>query len=461
MSDASLILTAVGSILLLLFLVMKTRLHAVVALILVSMIAGLLSGMSPENIASTIQKGMGGTLGFVAVVVALGAMFGKVMEVTGALDRIAHTLLAQFGKKNAHWALTLTGFICALPLFFDVAVVLLIGIAFAVVRRSQDSIVKMGIALLAGIASCQAFLIPAPGPILVASQLQADFGYMILFGLLASIPAMILAGPIFGHFIATKVHIDLPCEKGFNTPNTEHDPQKNHPISITREGEGNPSFLLALGLIILPLFMIALNTFGSRLIAPNSPLLSWLAFIGHPFTAILVACLMAFYFLGIKRGISGNRIMDICNSALQPAGIIILVTGAGGIFKQVLIDSGVGTALGNILAGSGLPVVVLAFVLSAAVRVIQGSATVAMLTACGLIIPIITPLNLDGAQLAAITIAIGGGSVVLSHVNDSGFWLANRYLGLTEKQTLQTWTIMETIIGITGGIMAILMSAFL
>ncbi|MBE0456246.1 gluconate transporter [Pseudoalteromonas sp. KG3] len=447
MSDLSLILTAVGSIFLLLFLVMKVRLHAVVALILVSMIAGLSSGMSPETITKTIEKGMAGTLGFVAVVVALGAMFGKVMEETGALDRIAHTLLHRFGDKNANWALTFTGFICALPLFFDVAVVLLIGIAFAVVRKGGGSVIKIGIGLLAGIASCQAFLIPAPGPILVASELGADYGYMILFGLLAGIPAMLLGGPIWGSFISKSIHVELP----------EHAQTDND----TRAGVGIPSFALALGLIALPLIMISLNTLGGRFVQSDSSIAHWLAFIGHPFTAILTACLMAFYLLGVKRGVPNNRIMEICGSALQPAGVIILVTGAGGVFKQVLIDSGVGDALGNYLAGSGLPIVILAFVLAAAVRVIQGSATVAMLTACGLITPMLAPLGLSGAQLAAITIAIGGGSIVLSHVNDSGFWLASRYLGLTEMQTLKTWTVMETIIGTCGAIVAILISLFL
>ncbi|MGI1989117.1 gluconate transporter [Shewanella glacialipiscicola] len=447
MSDMSLILTALGSIALLLFLVMKVRLHAVVSLILVSIVAGLFSGMNPADITNTIQQGMGGTLGFVAVVVALGAMFGRVMEETGALDQIAHTLLNKFGNDKAHWAMTFTGFICALPLFFDVAVVLLIGIAFAVVRKGGGSVVKIGISLLAGIATCQAFLIPAPGPILVASQLNADFGYMIVFGLLASIPAMILGGPLFASLIAKKVHVELPA----------HEQQEKG----EREGGPIPSFTLSISIVVFPLLLIGLKTIVSRFIDEKSDLHNWLALIGHPFTAILLACLIAFYVLGVRRNIPNDRIMEICSSALQPAGVIILVTGAGGVFKQVLIDSGVGDALGNILAGSGLPIVILAFILSASVRVIQGSATVAMLTACGLIIPILEPLNLGGAQLAAITIAIGGGSIVLSHVNDSGFWLANRFLGLSEKQTLQTWTVMETIIGTTGGIVAVIISAFL
>ncbi|MFM2486271.1 gluconate transporter [Celerinatantimonas yamalensis] len=446
MSDTTLIFTSIGSIVLLLFLVMKVRLHAVVALILVAMLAGLCAGMDPAQIAKTIEKGMGGTLGFVAVVVALGAMFGKVMEATGALDQIAYTLLEHFGERRANWAIAITGFICALPLFFDVAVVLLIGLVFAIVRRKGGSMVKIGIALLAGIASCQAFLIPAPGPILVASQLHANFGYMILFGLLAGIPAMILGGPIFGSLIDKVVKVDLPEHAKLD--------------SKGREGEGTPTFGLALGLVVLPLLLIGLKTIVSRFVDPQSSMHAWLAFIGHPFTAILVACLAAFYLLGIRRKMPASRVMELCNEAIQPAGVIILVTGAGGVFKQVLIDSGVGGALGHILAGSGLPVVLLAFVLAGAVRVIQGSATVAMLTTCGLILPMIEPLGLSGAQLSLVTIAIGGGSIILSHVNDSGFWLANRFLGMSEKQTLQTWTVMETIIGTSGALVAMALSLF-
>ncbi len=207
--------------------------------------------------------------------------------------------------------------------------------------------------------------------------------------------------------------------------------------------------------------MIGLQTIGSRFVEAGSTVHGWLTFIGHPFTAIMVACLAACYLLGIKRGYTKDEVMNICGSALQPAGVIILVTGAGGVFKQVLVDSGVGQALGNMLAGTGLPIVILAFILAAAVRVIQGSATVAMLTACGLILPMLEPLALSGAQLAAVTVAIGGGAIVLSHVNDSGFWLANRYLGLNEKQTLQTWTVMETIIGTTGAVVAVIFSLFI
>ncbi|GHD59918.1 gluconate transporter [Jeongeupia chitinilytica] len=447
MSNLSLILNAAGSIVLLLALVMKLRLHAFVALILVSMIVGITAGMNPARIADTIQSGMGDTLGFVATVVALGTMFGKMMEATGALDRIALTLLGKFGERRASWALAVIGLICSLPLFFGVAVVLLIGVVFALARRSGGNVVGLGLALLAGIGACQSFLIPAAPPILVASQLNADFGWMIVLGLATAIPATVLAGPLYGRFISKFVSVPLPA----------------HALeSHLGENKGElPSFSLALCLMVLPLLLVGLKTVAVHFVEPDSTLYNWLQFIGHPFTAIMFSCLSAFYLLGVQRGMSRNEIMNICSAALEPAGIIILVTGAGGVFKQVLVDSGVGSALGNMLAGAGLPVTILAFTLAAAVRVIQGSATVAMLTACGLIQPMIEYMHLNGAQLAAVTIAIGGGAVVLSHVNDSGFWLASRYLGMTEKQTLQTWTVMETIIGVTGGVVATVAMVFL
>lgn len=439
MSDMYLIWTALGSIVLLLFLVMKARLHAVIALILVSMIAGIATGMSPAEINKTIQHGMGGTLGFIAVVVSLGSMFGRIMEHTGALDIIGQTLVKKVGQKYTPWAIGFTGLICALPLFFDVAVVLLIGIVFATARRGGGSVTANGCSLLAGIAACQAYLIPTAGPVLVASQLGADFGYLIPFGILAAVPAMMLAGPVYGSWIAKRVEMPLP-------------PVANKECAgeCVADQPLPPTFSMAIVLILMPLMMIGLKSIAVRFVEPASSLHDWFSFIGHPFTAILVACFMAFYILGHRRGMSKQEIMDICSAALQPAGVIILVTGAGGVFKQVLVDSGVGDAIGTLLSSYNFSVVVLAFLFAAFVRVVQGSATVAMLTACGLIAPLLEPMNLTGAQLAVVTIAIGGGAKVLSHVNDSGFWLANRYLNLSETQTLKTWTVLDTIVGLTG-----------
>ncbi|MBD2809410.1 gluconate transporter [Xenorhabdus sp. Vera] len=445
MSTLTLVMTAVGSVLLLLFLVMKARMHAFIALMLVSIGAGIFSGMPLENITQTMQNGMSSTLGFLAVVVALGAMFGKILHETGALDQIAVKLLSSFGEKRANYALGIAGLICALPLFFDVAVVLLIGVVFAVARRTNGNVVKLAIPLFAGVASAAAFLVPGPTPMLLASQMGADFGWMILIGLSAAIPSMLLAGPIYGNFISKYVTLDLP--EDLSTPSIG----KNQ----------MPSFGFSLALVLFPLVLVGLKTIGARFVDKQSELYQWMEFIGHPFTAILVACLVAIYGLAIRRGMSKDKVMDVCSAAIQPAGIILLVTGAGGVFKQVLVDSGVGPALGNALVGAGLPIAMSCFILAGVVRVIQGSATVACLTTVGLVLPVIGELGYSGAQMAALSVCIAGGSLVLSHVNDSGFWLFGKFTGATEAQTLKTWTMMETILGTTGAVVGMIYFAML
>lgn len=443
MSTFTLVFTAVGSVLLLLFLVMKARMHAFVALMLVSIGAGIFSGMPLDMIAKTMEKGMGGTLGFLAIVVALGAMFGKILHETGALDQIAAKLLSSFGEKRAHYALGIAGLVCALPLFFDVAIVLLIGVVFAVARRTNGNVVKLAIPLFAGVAGAAAFLLPGPTPMLLASQMGADYGWMILIGLCAAIPGMILAGPLFGNFISKYVTLDLPAD--IKEPSLDKSKL--------------PSFGFSLALVLFPLVLVGMKTIGARFVETGTELHKWLEFIGHPFTAILLACLVAIYGLAIRRGMSKEKVMEVCSAAIQPAGIILLVTGAGGVFKQILVDSGVGPALGNSLIGAGLPIAVACFVLAAAVRVIQGSATVACLTTVGLVLPVIGELGYNGAQMAALSICIAGGSIVLSHVNDSGFWLFGKFTGATEAQTLKTWSIMETILGTTGAVVGMIFFA--
>ncbi|WP_262264530.1 gluconate transporter [Pantoea dispersa] len=440
MSTATLVLTAAGSVLLLLFLVMKARMHAFVALMLVSMGAGLFSGMPLDKIAETMQKGMGGTLGFLAIVVALGAMFGKILHETGAVDQIAIRMLKTFGERRAHYAMGIAGLICALPLFFEVAVVLLISIAFAVARRTHDNLVKLVIPLFAGVAAAAAFLLPGPAPMLLAAQMHADFGWMILLGLCAAIPGMLIAGPLFGNLIARHVTFSAPPE--------DHQPDVS-------EGQ-LPSFGFSLSLILFPLLLVGLKTIGARFTIPDTRLYAWLEFIGHPFTAILLALLVAIYGLAYRQGMDKEKVMQVCGSALQPAGIILLVIGAGGVFKQVLVDSGVGPVLGHALTGAGMPIALACFILSGAIRVIQGSATVACLTTVGLVMPVIEPLHYSGAQLAALSICIGGGSIIISHVNDAGFWLFGRFTGATEGETLKTWTLMETILGTTGAIVGMI-----
>lgn len=446
MSDSGLILTAVAGIFLLLFLVMKVKLHAFVALLLTSLLVGVTAGMPLNNVIESIQKGMGGTLGFVAVVVGLGAMFGQMLEVSGGAERLAQTLLQRFGEDKAQWSLGLTGFLVAIPVFFDVGFIILVPLVYGLAQKTGRSLLYYGIPLLAGLAVTHSFVPPTPGPIAVANLIGADLGWVILFGTIAGIPAMIIAGPLFGRWIAQRIHVGVP------------DYMQSTPRQEDRE---LPSFLTVAGIIMVPLVLILVNTVASVLLPKGDPISAALGFLGHPFVALLIATLMAFTLLGTRRGLSRDEVQNIATKALEPAGIIILVTGAGGVFKQILIDSGVGKVLGDMMAGSPLPPIVLAFVISALVRIAQGSATVAMITAAGLIMPLVTTLQLQGPVLGLLVISIAAGATTLSHVNDSGFWLVNRYFGLDVKDTLRSWTVMETLIALVGFMVVFIISLFI
>lgn len=392
-----------------------------------------------------MQEGMAGTLGFLAIVVALGAMFGRILHETGALEQIAIKLVTCFGEKRTNLAIGVTGLVCALPLFFDVAIVLLIGIVFTITNRLGGNVVKTAIPLFAGVAAAAAFLLPGPTAMLVASQMNADFGWMILIGICAAIPAMFIAGPLFGNFISQHVFIALP---------------ENYQANQGKKDK-MPSFMFSLLIILFPLALVGLKTLSNYFLVKDSIAEQWLEFIGHPFIALLLACLLAIYGLGFRYGMNREKVMEICSAAIQPAGIILLITGAGGVFKQILVNSGVGPVLGNALMNTGLPIALACFVLAGAVRIIQGSATVACLTTIGLILPVISEFDYSGAQLAALAVCISGGAIILSHVNDSGFWLFSKFTGATEAQTLKTWTLMETILGIIGAIVGMLFFVFL
>lgn len=446
MSGSMLILVAVAGIFALLYLVIRTKLHAFVALLLVSLLVGVAAGMPLDQVIASVQNGMGGTLGFVAVVVGLGAMFGKMLEVSGGAERLAATLIKKFGEDRAPWALGVTGFIVAIPVFFDVGFIILVPIVYGLARKTGKSLLHYGIPLLAGLAVTHSFIPPTPGPIAVAQLVNADMGWVILFGAIAGLPAMILAGPLFGRYIGKKIHVAIPDYME---------------IEEQQYDKELPSFSTITFLILIPLILILMNTVSGVLLEEGNTVRSILTFLGHPFAALTIATLLTFYILGTKRGYTRQEVQDIATKSLEPAGIIILVTGAGGVFKQVLIDSGVGEVLGDMMAGSPLPPIVLAFLIATAVRVAQGSATVAMVTAAGLITPLLEMVNMTGPALGLIVIAIASGATVLSHVNDSGFWLVNRYFGLDVKDTLKSWTVMETIIGLTGFIVVLILSFFI
>ncbi|MDO5737981.1 MAG: gluconate:H+ symporter [Eubacteriales bacterium] len=441
MSTTVLIGLLVASVALLLFLVIKLKLHAFISLLIVSLFMGILAGMPLNDIISAMTAGMGGTLGFLATVIGLGAMFGKMLEVTGGAERLAQGFLNKFGEKRANWAMLLAGFLVSIPVFFDVGFIILVPLVFALAKKSKKSVLVYGIPLLAGLAVTHAFVPPTPGPILVAGFVGADIGKVILYGIICGLPAAVIAGPVFGNYIGKKIHTTVPDY----LENTELKEYKG----------GMPSFGTVFGLILFPIVLILLNTAANAWIPEGNLARDLLGFIGHPIVALILATLAAFIVLGRFKGMTMDDIMQVSNAALNSTGLIILVTGAGGVFKQVLVNSGIGDAIGESFAALPLSPLLLAFLLAVVVRLAAGSATVAMTTAAAIVAPI---AQASTVEPALIVIAIAAGATAFSHVNDSGFWLVNRYFGLSEKDTLRSWTVMETLIGFVGLGMAMLLS---
>ncbi|HOR97412.1 MAG TPA: gluconate:H+ symporter [Kiritimatiellia bacterium] len=429
----------------LLILIIRLKQQPFVSLLLVSMGTALAAGMPPEKVIACIEKGMGGTLGFIAVVVGLGAMFGQLLEVSGGAERLTLTLLRVFGKERATWAMALAGFLVAIPVFFDVGFIILVPLVYTLSRETKKSLLYYGIPLLAGLAVTHAFVPPTPGPIAVAQLVGADLGRVIFYGVLIGLPCAIVAGPVFGTWIDRRIHAAVPAYMETEAAKKQWDEK------------ALPGFGRVFGILLLPLFLILLNTVTQAVLAEGeyATVRHVFAFIGHPFFALLAATLLAFTFLGTCRGLTREKVNEVATSALAPAGLIILVTGAGGVFKQVLVDSGAGKALAGTLAHTGLHPVWTAFLIALLVRAVAGSATVAMLTAGGIMAPLLAGQRVEPAL---IVIAIASGATALSHVNDSGFWLVNRYFGLSVKETLRSWTVMETLIGLIGATLAWLFS---
>jgi len=452
MSATYIIFIVVTGVSMLLLMVLKFKLSAFISLLITSIFVGILAGMPLPQITASIQQGMGGTLGFVATVVGLGAIFGQMLESSGGAKSLAHYLLKKFGKSKASWALMLTGFIVGIPIFLDVGLIILIPIVYALTRDTKHSILYYAIPLLAGLAVTHAMVPPTPGPMAVSEILGVDMGWVVLWGLIIGFPTAVIAGPVFGRFIAKKIYIPAPEEI-----------VETNPEILDASGK-LPSFGIIALIISTPLLLILMSTLigvGVKSGAFEKNLLTEiLTFIGHPFTALIIATLLSIR-LCISRKMSRQTILDLSTKALGPAGIIILVTGAGGVLKQILVDSGIGKMLAESIAESSIPIILLAWTLSALVRIAQGSATVAMITAAGIMAPILPAFNLDQPNIALIVIAIASGATILSHVNDSGFWIVSKYLGMNEKQTLQSWTIMETIISVCGLCFALLASAFI
>jgi gluconate:H+ symporter, GntP family len=432
--DARLLLYALLAVSALVVLIAHYKLHPFIALVSVSLVMGMAAGMPPAAAVKAFQDGVGNVLGFIAIVVGLGTMLGKMMAESGAATRIATTLIDLFGERRVHWAIMIVAFIVGIPVFFQVGFVLLIPLVFTIARRTGMSLVKIGIPLVAGLSVVHGLLPPHPAAMLAVAAYNADVGLTILYGLLVGLPTAALAGPIFATWVSPR--IVLPAE---------------NPMARQLEGESvpqMPGFGISMFTVLIPVILILLASAADIMLDPASSVRSGLHFVGHPIVALLLALLFSFWSLGRPRHFTREQVMKFCNDCLAPTATILLVIGAGGGFNQVLVQSGVGGAIAKVAIGSHASPLILAWIVAALIRVATGSSTVAMTTAAGIVAPI--ALATPGTSAELLVLATGAGALVLSHVNDAGFWLIKEFFNMTVPQTLKTWTVAETIIGVAG-----------
>ena len=430
------LLYALLAVVALILLIAQLKVHPFVALVAVSLALGAAAGMSPRALVTAFQDGVGATLGTIAVVVGLGTMLGKIMAESGGATRIATTLIALFGERRVHWALMFVAFIVGIPVFFQVGFVLLIPLVFTIARRTGTSLVKIGVSLVAGLSVVHGMVPPHPAAMLAVTAYKADLGRTIFYAVLVGLPTAALAGPIYATWIAPRIM--LPAA---------------NPMAAQLEGSGAtsddlPGFGLSLFTVLVPVLLIVGASAADVALAQSSPVRTALDFIGNPIVALLLALLFSFWALGLARGVSGARMLSMVNDCLAPTAAILLIIGAGGGFNRVLVESGVGKAIADVAMRTRVSPLVLAWIVATLVRVATGSATVAMTTAAGIVAPIAAASGQVRPEL--LVLATGAGSLMLSHVNDSGFWLIKEYFNMTVPQTLATWTALETIIGVAG-----------
>lgn len=475
-SPAYLLTVAAVGIALLLLLIIKIRLDPFVSLLLVSAAVAVAAGIPLSEIVPDMEAGMGKVLAHVAPIVGLGAMLGKMLEVSGGAQKIADRLLKLFGQHRAPLALGVTGLVFGIPVFFDVGVIVLAPLVYAAAKRGGKSMLYYALPLAGGLAIVHGLLPPHPGPVAAAGLLNASMGLIIVFGLICAIPAWILGGLLYSKWISKRIFVPIPdyVEESFHdefnegarplgelpagdaAPTGTDGPSggispdtKTAPVATEQRPEAG--FLTVLGIILLPIVLILLQTFSGIIINdPENTVQQVLSFIGAPLMALLISVLVSFYVLGVRRGWSAKHLVTVAESALKPVGMILLVVGAGGVFGSILVASGVGDVLSSSLTSTGLPLIVLAFVIALALRIAQGSATVAIVATSGIIAGLVENAHLSPAHLALICVAMGAGATSTSHVNDAGYWLVSRYFGISEKDTLKSWTVLETIMGFTA-----------
>ncbi|UNB46933.1 gluconate:H+ symporter [Staphylococcus coagulans] len=425
----------------LLLLIMRFQLNTFIALIITAMLTGILLGMPYNKIVTTIEAGIGGTLGHIALIFGLGAMLGKLLADGGGATQIADTLIAKLGKKYVQWAMVIASFMIGIALFFEVGLVLLIPLVFTIAKRMNVSQLKIGLPMVTALSVTHGFLPPHPGPVVIAKELNAPIGEVLLYGFIIAIPVTLIAGPLFVKIAPYLSRSAFEREGDISS------------LGATKsfEDEKLPNFALSTFTALLPVLLMLFATIWQLVTGhesgPKNHLERIIYFVGNAGTAMLIAVIFAIFSMGILRGKSTKQVMNTLTEAIYPIGMMLLIIGAGGAFKQILIDGGVGGAVEHIFTDVRISPILLAWLVAALLRLALGSATVAAISTTGIILPL---LQTTDVNLALVVLAIGAGSIFCSHVNDAGFWMFKEYFGLTVKETFLTWSLVETIISVSG-----------
>ncbi|WP_281662795.1 gluconate:H+ symporter [Paraburkholderia fungorum] len=433
--DTQLILSCVLGLALIIVFISVLKLAPFLSILVGTFAAGFSAGLPLETVATAFSKGAGALLGDVGIIIALGAMLGALMAESGAADRLVSTILKHSTPRTLPWMMALVAIIVGLPLFFEVGLVMMVPIIFVMARRSQQPILRIAVPALAGMTTLHALLPPHPGPLIAVSALHADLGLTLGLGLIVAIPAVILAGPLYGIWLSKRMHVVEPEEMGklfTASPNT---------------GEP-PSFAISLITILLPVAMMLGRTVAKLVLQPETVLFNVLDFLGEPLVALGLTVLFAVVALGWSRGMARDRVGGILRKSLPPIAALLLTIGAGGGLKQALVVAGISTTIGKIAVGAHVPLILLAWLIAVALRQATGSATVATTTTAGIVAPVVAGLSATHSSLMAL--AIGAGSVFFCHVNDAGFWMVREYFGLQLKQTVMVWSVLQTIVSVVG-----------
>jgi len=443
-AGGQLLVAALAGIALIVALITALKVHPFLALILGAGLVGAIAGQNLNDVVTSFNNGFGSTAASVGLLIALGAMFAKLLADSGGADQIVDTIVGRASARVLPWAMVLVGAIIGLPMFFEIGMVLLMPVIYLVSRRSGLSLVSVGLPALAGLSAMHGFVPPHPGPLTAVQALHADLGLTLALGIVVAIPSIVVAGPVFGRIAGR--WIDVPAPATFDA--AESSPEEHGP---------RPSFGMTLASILLPVVLMLAKSLADIIIDdPGQRIQQILDVLGTPLVALLIAVLVGIFTLGRPAGMGRTEISGVLERSLPPIVGILLIVSAGGGFKQVLVDTGIGTQLADWAKGANFSVLILAWILAVLIRLATGSATVATITASSLVTGLVQ--GVSSTELSLVVLAIGAGSVFFSHVNDAGFWLVKEYFGLSVGQTVKSWSIMETLLSIVGLVVVLLLN---